>query len=191
MKKWMAYLIIGTFAAGLAAAEETRVPWYRKLFGKGADEQPAKIPEAPASGRQKPPMPPREAAGERMRQQASPEQIEQARARGHEMMKLGEAARNETDPVKKEALIAQLRANLNEMADRVQQMHEKRLEEAGRDLSHLKERAAEARKVRDERIEEHIQRILAGEQPGQGIGRRPESPGEKRPGKGPKPPVAE
>jgi hypothetical protein len=194
MKKWMVYLVISAFAAGMAAADETQVPWYRKLFGKGADEQPAEIPAlpgTPAPERQKQPMQRREAAGERMRNQASPEQMEQARARGQEMMKLGEAARNETDPAKKEALIDQLRAQLNEAADRMQQMHEKRLEEAGRDLSHLKERAAEARKNRDARIEEQIQRILAGEQPGPGIGRRPEGPGEKRPGKGPKQPVAE
>ena len=137
MKKWMACLIIGSFAAGIAAAKENTVPWYRKLFGKSADEQPAEIPalpvtveeevRAPVPERKKPPVQRREAAGERMRQQASPEQMEQARARAQEMMKLGEAARNETDPVKKEELISQLRVQLNEAADRMQQMHEKRL----------------------------------------------------------------
>lgn len=203
MRKWIVCVLIGACAAGMAAAEETGVPWYKKLFGKTADEKPAEIPaalavpaapavmETPGPVRQRQNMQEREPAGERVRQHATPEQMERARAQQAEVMKLGAAARAETDPAKKEILVGQLRVKLNEIADRTQQMHQKRLEEAGRDLSTLKERAAESRKNREQRIEEQVQRILAGQPPGQLGAKRPEPPGERKPGKGQKKPVAE
>lgn len=197
MRKWIVCVLIGACAAGIAASQETGAPWYKKLFGKSADEQPAEIPaapavqETPAPVRQRPHMQDREPAGERMRQHATPEQMERAKAQQEEVMKLGAAARAETDPAKKEILVGKLRVKLNEIADRMQQMHQKRLEEAGRDLSMLKERAAESQKNREQRIEEQIQRILAGEPPGPFGAKRPEPPGDRKPGKGQKKPAAE
>jgi CRISPR/Cas system CSM-associated protein Csm2 small subunit len=89
--------------------------------------------------------------------------MEKLKAARAEIMKLGEAARNETDPVKKEARIAELRARLTEMDDRMQQEFKKRVEQAEKELPKLKAKLAEAEKNRAARIEEQVQRILAGE----------------------------
>ncbi len=114
----------------------------------------------------------------------SKEQRQGMREQRQAIMKLGEAARNETDPVKKEALVAGLRVKLNEVADTMHEAHQKRLEKAAKDLEKLKERIADADKNRDQMIEEQVQKVLAGEPL-----RKPKSGGSEgeRRKKGPQP----
>jgi hypothetical protein len=180
MKKWMIAVLVGVCAAGAAIAEDT-VPWYKKMFGKSADEQPQVIPPAPETV-----APPAQAAqpapAVKQRPQLTQEQIEKLKARKegspfqvkpevvekmkahHEaLMKLGEAARNETDPVKKEALVAELRAKVTEGMEKMLADQKKRLAQAEADLPKLRERLADAEKNKTARIDEQVQRILSGE----------------------------
>jgi hypothetical protein len=120
----------------------------------------------------------------------NPEQMQKMRAEHKAIMDLGNAARNETDPVKKEELVGQLRVKLNEAADKMQVVYKNRLTKAERELAKLKARMAENEARRDERIEGQIQRILAGEP----MFPRPEGKGPgagegKKHQKAPKPPV--
>ena len=94
-----------------------------------------------------------------------PAQMDKLKEHHDEVMKLGEAARNETDPVQKEEFISQLRAKLNDVADRMEAMHRKRLETAERDLKQLKKAADDNARTREQRIEDQLQRILSGEPP--------------------------
>ena len=162
MKKWMAVILVGTVTAGLAMAEETKVPWYKKMFGKNADEQTQVIPAAPAP--EAPQMKRPEGMGEKF-MQMSPEQKEQMKANHEALMKLGEAARTETDPVKKEALIKEIRAKVTEVMDKDLAEKKKRLEQAETDMPKLKERLADAEKNKAARIEERVKQIVSGEMP--------------------------
>ena len=218
MKKWMVVVLTGMFMAGAAMAEDA-VPWYKKLFNKNADEQTQVIPPAPAAPAPAAPVPEapnlkRQGAGESQRPKLTPEQMEKMKAmRGagerqqmplspeqmakmekmkaahEELMKLGEAARSEADPVKKEALIAEIRAKLTAAADKMQAEMKKRLDQAEKELPKLKERMAEAEKNKATRIEEQVQRILSGQPLEMPQGKRPELPGGGKNKKGPKPPV--
>ncbi|HNX53473.1 MAG TPA: hypothetical protein PKI68_06980 [Pontiellaceae bacterium] len=184
MKKWMIYVLIGACAAGMATAEET-VPWYKKLFTKNADEETQVIPPAPAvtapasapevKQGQRPALTPeqkermkahaqlqqREGAGPRP--MMTGEQAEKMKAQREELNKLGAAARNETDPARKEALIAGLRAKLTAIADQRQAENKKRLEKAEQDLPKLKAQIEELEKNKTDRIEKQLQAILSGE----------------------------
>lgn len=208
MKKWMAALLISVCAAGAAVAEDT-VPWYKKLFGKSADEQTQVIPPAPeavappaaqavlpeTAVKQRPQLTPEQIEKIKARKEASPFQVkpemaEKMKAHHEALMKLGEAARNETDPVKKEALVAELRAKVTEGMDRMLADQKKRLAQAEVELPKLKERLADAEKNRDVRIEEQVKRILSGEpMMKHPDGKRPG--GLKRDGKKPAPAAAE
>jgi chromosome segregation ATPase len=131
--------------------------------------------------------------GERPRLQMSPEpmeKMEKMKAQREEIRSIGEAARNETDPVKKEAQVAQLRAKLNEAADQMQADAKKRLEKAEQEIPKLKERMAEFEANRAVRIEEQIKRILAGEPLRGPEGKRPDG-AAKREHKKDTPPPAE
>jgi hypothetical protein len=206
MKKWMQMVLIGTFTAGLAVAETNKLPWYKKMFNKSADETvpaiepaasevavtaPAVIPDVPKKHR--PELTPEQiekmkARREKMQQgkktgdrpHMTPEQMEKMKAMHEELMKLGEAARTEADPVKKEALVGELRTKLTAIADRIQAKQKKRLEQAGKEMEKLKKRIADYEANKSARIEEQIQRILAGE-PLRASGEGPHK-------KGPKPP---
>lgn len=155
MKKWINCIVIAGLTAGTASAA-----WWP--FGSDKKDQapaapaPVASPETPRLQR------PEGMAGERQRIQLTPEQKEKMKAQHEAMMKLGEAARNETDPVKKEALIAQIRAQVTEMVEKGQAEARKRLEQAEKELPRLKAKMAEAEKNKAARIEEHVQRILAG-----------------------------
>jgi hypothetical protein len=174
MKKWMMIALLGALTAGLAVAEETKVPWYKKMFGKSADEQTQVIPPAPATPAPAPaPEMPRMKMGEHQRPQLTPEQREKMKAHHEEVMKLGEAIRNETDPAKKEALTADLRTKVTAMVDRMLAEQAKRIEQAEKELPKLKERLAESQKNKAARIEEHVQRIISGEMPKGPDGERP------------------
>jgi hypothetical protein len=226
MKKWMIVILIGAWTAGLAVAEE-KVPWYKKLFNKSADEPaqvfdpapevsvpaPEPVPEMPRMQRreglnegQRPKLTPeqvekmkarkaqmqqREGAGDRQHPRLSPEQMEKMKAQHEALMQLGEAARNETDPVKKEALVAELRVKLTAIDDKIQQAAKKRLEQAGKEMTHLEKRIADYEQNKDARIEEQVKRILAGEPLKKPAGIGMERLGEGQIKKGPKPPVAE
>jgi uncharacterized protein YicC (UPF0701 family) len=101
--------------------------------------------------------------------------MEKMKARNQELMKLGEAARNETDPAKKEALIAQIRAKVTEGFDMMQAESKKRLDQAEKEMPKIKEKMAEFEKNKAARIEERVQQIVAGEPM-----KRPEGKGLKR-----------
>jgi polyhydroxyalkanoate synthesis regulator phasin len=169
MKNWMNYVMIFGLAANTALAAE----------GGDTNKPAAMVPPpdvmAPKDGPQRPPMTPeqmeriregRKNGGQDRFTRFTPEQMEKMRAQREELMKLGEAARNATDPAAKDALIAQIRTKLNEIADDMQAEGQKRLAEAEDQLEKLKKRLADAEKNRDARIEEQLQRILSGERPG-------------------------
>ena len=175
MKKWIICLLISMLAAGAAFSEEGR-PWWKLGFGrKGAAEE---YPAPPAGrlrqghvgpeGRQRPQMNAEQRA-----------KMEQFRAQRDAVAKLAEAARSETDPVKQEELVSQLRAKLTEGAEKMQEAFRDRLEKAEGDVAKMKERLAEAEKNQEQRIEEHLQKLLSGERPA-----RPEGAPRK---KGPPP----
>jgi hypothetical protein len=133
----------------------------------------------------------REGGGEYKRPQPTPEQIEKMKAQHEELMKMGEAARNETDPAKKEILVGQLRAKVTEIADKMQAEAKKRLDQAEKELPKLRERLADAEKNKTTRIEEQVQRILAGQPLAQHEGKRPDQSAAGKAKKAPKAPAAE
>jgi uncharacterized protein YPO0396 len=187
MKKWMTMVLVGVFTAGMAVAETNSVPWYKKPFGKSSDEKTQVIPPAPAApvatpAAAAPRMQAREGMIER-RGQANPEQMEKMKAQRDALMKLGEAARNETDPAKKEALVAQLRAKVTEMNEKMLAELKKRVEQADQEMPKLKERLADAEENKATRIEEQVQRILKGEPIKRPEGKRPEGASLKKEGK--------
>ncbi|MCC7300053.1 MAG: hypothetical protein IT583_03120 [Verrucomicrobia bacterium] len=203
MKKWMIVMLVGACTAGLAAAETNNVPWYKKLFTKSADESaPATaapvvaVPEATKvqnAAEQSPKLAPEQMekmkAHKAQMPQIKPEQMEKLKAHHAAMMKLGEAARNETDPVKKEALVAELRAKVTEGMDKMLAEYKKRVEQAEADLPKLKERLADAEKNKAARIEDQVKRILSGEMPmNRPEGKQPGGP--KHEGKKSAPPTA-
>jgi hypothetical protein len=158
---------------------------------RGEGQRPQLTPEQKEKIKARAAQQQRERVGEGQRPQPTPEQKEKMKAQHEALMKLGEAARNETDPVKKEVLVAELRAKLTEIADKMQGEAKKRLEQAEKELPKLRERMAHSENNKAARIEEQLQRILAGEPLKGPEGKRPELPGEGRHKKGPKPPVAE
>lgn len=196
MKKWMAYMLIGVCAAGAAVAENN-IPWWKKPFVKSADEETQVIPPAPAAPvlvapePEMPRAPRREgAAGERL-MQINPQAVEKMKAQHEALMKLGEAARNEIDPVKKEVLVNELRAKLTEIADRTLAAQRKRLERAESELPKLRERLANAEKNKEARIEEQLQKILSGEPLKGAEGKRPGDGKQHKKGNKPPSPVTE
>jgi hypothetical protein len=131
-----------------------------KRTGAGEGQRPKLTPE------QMEKMKTMREAGDRKAAPPSPEQMakyEKIKAQHEELMKLGESARNETDPVKKEALVGQLRAKLTEIADKMHAEAKKRFEQAEKELPKLKERMDDAEKNKAARVEQQVQRILAGE----------------------------
>jgi len=171
MKKWMSYIMVIGLTAGSASAA-----WWPFGSDKKAETVPAApvVEAVPAPAPEMPRMQRPEGQGERQRLQINPEQMEKMKAQHEELMKLGEAARKETDPAKKEVLVGQLRAKLTEIADKMQAEGKKRLEQAEKELPKLREKLAEAEKNKTARIEEQVQRILAGEPLKRPEGKRPE-----------------
>ena len=190
MKKWMNYIVVVGLTAGTASAalwpfgsdkkiEQAPATLVKVAPATPAVQTPAAAPEA--AHMQRP-----EGKGER-HVQLSPEQKEKMKARHEELKNLGDAARNETAPAKKEALVGQLRAKLTAMADERQAEMKKRIDNAEIEMPKLKERMAEAEKNKSDNIEKQIQRILAGEPI-----ERPEGTSLKKDGKkGAKAPAAE
>lgn len=145
MKKWMMILLLaGLTATSVSAAwneaEDEKKP--RERMRERFDER-----------------------REEDRPHFSPEQMEKMKAQRDAVMKLGEAARAETDPVKKDELIAQLKTELNKVADKMHAMHQKGIERAEKDLERLRKRMSQAEENREQMIEDQLQRILSGQKP--------------------------
>lgn len=120
---------------------------------------------------------------EKMKGQMTPEQmakIEKMKATHEELMKLGEAARNESDPVKKEALVADIRAKLTEIADKMQAEAKKRIAQASDETGKLQKKVADYENNKAARIEEQVQKILAGQPLYSPEGKRPEGGFQKK-----------
>jgi len=180
MKKWMSYIAVVGLTAGTASAV-----WPFGSDKKAAEQAPAV--QAPMEAPEMSHMQRPEGKGEGRRSQMSPEQKEKRKAQHEELKKLGEAARNETDPAKKDVLVGQLRTKLTEMADERQAGMKKRIDSAEKEMPKLKERMAEAEKNKSANVEKQVQRILAGEPL-----ERPEGSSLKKEGKkGAKAPAAE
>lgn len=169
MKKSRICLLSAVFAAGVALADDGS-PWWK--FGFGDEDA-----DAPQEQMQKP-QPPQQGGprfegrrpdmhGMRRSQGAGLTEEQRAKAKAYyeAVHKLAEAARNETDPVKKEALVEQLRVKLTEGAERMQQEFRKRLEKAEKEVARMRERLNEGEKNMSERVEEHLRKILSGERP--------------------------
>lgn len=155
MKKCMMMIAIAALAAGSAFAEE----------GEGG-AQPQKGKAWNRDGAGGPPcaqMDKRGGKGGPM----SPEMKAQMRAVHQEIRALGQAARAVTNEAAQAEIVAQLRAKLGEVSDRMQKHQEERLAQAEERLVGLKAKIEESKANRDSRIEEQIQRILSGERPPQ------------------------
>ena len=170
MKKWIIYTLLVLFAATTASAE-----WWKLGLGeeKQTTEPPQQMQRGPQSGQ---------------RPQMSEEKRAEMKAKHGKMkaereatQKLADAARTETDPVKKAELVGQLRAKVTKHVEKMQATFAKRLEKAEKGVTKMKERLVEAEKNKEQKIEEHVQKLFSGEKP-----QRPEG---KRPGKKGPPPA--
>jgi len=195
MKKWMNYIVVVGLTAGTASAAWWPFGGDKKTEAASTAEPAAvmeaakEYPRSRLTPEQMEKMKTRREAGGQERPHMSPEQMEKMKATHEELKKIGEAARNETDPAKKEELIGQLRAKLTKIVDNMQAEGKSRLEKAEKELPKLKEKLAEAEKNKSARIEEQIQRILAGEPLRGPEGKRPEGAFKKEGKKGPKVPA--
>jgi hypothetical protein len=192
MKKWMNYVLVMGLTAGTASAA-----WWP--FGGSKNDEPAQAPAVPVAESvtpdSQPPLTPeqiekrkaRKEARDKERQSISPEQMAKKKAMQEELKQLGEAARTESDPAKKEALVQQLRAKLTQISDQGLARRQKKLEEAEKELKAQKEKLADMEQNKSARIEEKIRRILAGEPMKGPDGKRPGTEG----GKQPEPPASE
>jgi TolA-binding protein len=176
MKKWMSYILAVGLMAGAASAA---------LWPFSSDKKEGQTPSASVAAPEVSPIQRSEDKG-KQRKQLSPEQVEKMKARYEELNKLGEAARNEPDPAKKELLVGLLRAKLTQMADERQAEIKKRIDSAEKELPKLKERLTQSEKNKSSNIEKKIQRILAGE-----LIEPPKRDPKKAGQKGAKAPVAE
>lgn len=155
MKKWIIYMYLALFTATTASAQ-----WWKMGLGEKGAEQPQPSQRQMQYG---------QPGGRRSR--LTDEQREKIREQHEAIMALAEAARNESDPTKKAELVGQLRAKLTEGAERMQAEFRRRLEKAEQGVAKMKKRLADAEKNRGQRIEEHLQKLLAGERPGPVPGR--------------------
>jgi hypothetical protein len=192
MKKKIVYACILSLVAGIAAAEEAKGAWWKR----GADAEGEQVAQQTpgTQGQQRPSRGgDRDRAGmmQRRRHQVSEEQREKIRAQFEEIRTLGEAARNEADPVKKKELVGQLRIKLTEGQQRMQAEFRKRIEKAEADLVKQRQRLDENEKNLPNRVEEQLQRILSGEGPQRGMGGKGPKGDGPRPGRKGPPPAEE
>ena len=159
MKKWIIYVLLALFAATTASAQ-----WWKLGFGEEEAEQPSQ-PQMRRSGGRRPPMSEKKRAEMKARH-------EKMRAEHEAIQKLADAARNETDPVKKAELTKQLRTRVAENAEKMQAYFRKRLEVAEQGVEKMKERLAKAEKEKETRIDQHVEDLLSGKKPKHHKGRR-------------------
>ncbi len=161
MKKWIIYMLLVLFAATTASAQ-----WWKLGLGGEETDQP-------------PPQQVRRGHPDGQRSKMSEEQRTKMKEKRGEMkahreavQKLTEAARNETDPEKKAARVDELRAKVTEGAEKMHAEFRNRLARAEGDVTKMKERLADAEENKEQRIEQHVQDLLAGKKP-----ERPEGKG--------------
>lgn len=99
----------------------------------------------------------------RTRIQIPEEQIERMREERDAIRSMAEAYRDETDPAKQEEIKKKLREHLADIADRMEQAHQRRLDTVREEVNRLEKRAEQARAQREQRIEDQLERILSGE----------------------------
>ena len=172
MKKYLMTALTIALAAGTAFAQED---------GATPRQAPPGMPGNCEMGG--PPMQGRQDM--RGRHMMDPEMMAQMRADQQAIMKLGAAARAETNETQKAEIVAQIRAKFVEAADRRAANHQKRIAQAEKALADLKAKFEEDTANRDALIEKQIERVLAGERPmmpqrdrrfPQAKGGRPEGP---------------
>ena len=147
MNKQMLMMIAAALAAGVACAQDGAGPGWNPDGGPAAERSKARRGE--------------EGRGAMM----SPEMRAQMKAEHEAIRDLAGAIRLETDEAKKTELVAQLRAKLGAVADRMQAAQEERLAQAEARLAGLKEKIAYAKENREKLLDEQVQRVLAGERP--------------------------
>jgi hypothetical protein len=146
--------------AGLTAGTVSTV-WSADLPDDPMDEESPMDQPGPGMRGRSPQGPERDKM--RMHPNMNHERMQQMRAERDEIMRLGEAARNETDPAKKEKLVGELRSKLSTVDDQIHEMHQARLEQAEKDLVKLRERMEQAEENREQRIDNMVERILSKE----------------------------
>ena len=172
MKTTMMALMIAALAAGTAFAEDGNYDQentHGKAWSHGggdqqgwqnrADDQDRGPGGKQAWGKDK------RGGKERPGGPMDPAMMEQMKADHKEIKALGEAARAVTNEAAKAEIVAQLRAKLGEVADRMQVHQEKRLAQAEEHLASLKAKIEDSKTNRDKLIEEQVQRVLSGERP--------------------------
>ena len=164
MKKWIMSVLLGVLMAGSASA----------AWGPfGSDEKTEEQLAVERSQRS-------HQGGQQRRPRMSEEKRAEMKARREETKKMVEAARAETDPVKKTELVEQLRTRLTEGAKKMQAEFRKRLETAEQGVEKMKVRLAEGDENMKQRVGERLQKLLAGEKSerpeGMRSGRRGPSP---------------
>ncbi len=172
MKAYLMALMIAAVAAGTAFAEEGEdggqhckgKSWGNDPGGKQAwgqrDEregQDRNCGERQEWGQDK--------RGERPGGPMDPAMMEQMKADHKAIRELGDAARAVTNEAAKAEIVAQLRAKIGEVADRMQAHQEQRLAQAEEHLAALKAKIEESKANRDQLIDEQVQRVLSGERP--------------------------
>ena len=163
MKKFMLMMAMVAIAAGTACAEEGEdgaqhqkgKAWNKQAWNqnddRGGQDRGDRMDKRGGKDHPGGPM--------------DPAMMEQMKADHKEIKALGEAARSVTNEAAKAEIVAQLRAKLGEVADRMQVMQEKRLAQAEERLADLKAKMEDAKANRDALIEEQVQRVLKGEKP--------------------------
>ena len=163
MKKYMLMMALVAIAAGTAFAEEGEDGSQHqkgKFWGKPSRDQ-TDDRGGPDRGDRMDKRGGKDHPGGPM----DPAMMEQMKADHKEIKALGEAARAVTNEAAKAEIVAQLRAKLGEVADRMQVMQEKRLAQAEEHLVALKAKIEDSKANRDKLIEEQVQRVLSGERP--------------------------
>ena len=161
MNKWLVYMLMVVFAAGVSVAED-KAPWWKLGFGGNDEEQMDAPPAEPSPGGR---MDREGRPGMERRPKMSEEQRAKIKAEYEAIHSLAEAARNETDPAKKAELTDQLRAKLTEGAEKMQAEFRKRLEKAEAGVEKMRERLEQGEKDMSARVEAHLQKLLSGEGP--------------------------
>ena len=156
MKRWITVLMVFVFAAGISVADNDG-PWWKFGFG-GNDKERVENRQSPKHQHKD-----RDEDKGHHRSQLSDQQRAQMKEQYQAIKKLAEAARSETDPAKKAELTDQLRDKLTENAKNMQKQYRKRIEKAEKELAKMKERLNTGEANLEQRVDEHLQRLLSGE----------------------------
>lgn len=171
MKKCILMIAVAACAAGSAFAQEGNEgagcpqgkSWNGEGRGKAAwsqhGDQGRGQGDSQAWGQD------RRGGGERPGGPMDPAMMEQMKADHKAIRELGDAARAVTNEAAKAEIVAQLRAKIGEVADRMQAHQEQRLAQAEEHLASLKAKIEESKANRDKLIDEQVQRVLSGEKP--------------------------